>query len=861
MNRKLLLWLLLFVFVVSSFRGGTPVSIASTQKKVDWNKIQNQSLFFTENKGQWDSSVNFIANVPFGQIGFGQGAIYYHQIGKESGNVVRISFSNANQCTPVGIEPLPGYYNYFNGNDSKKWITNVHNYKQVVYREIYDGIDLYYSLMDSFPKYEFHIKPYADPNLIRVKVEGGVLQANTKDNSLIISTSLGEITDQNLKVFTSNSEKTVPSCFGTVENTFFFTIGDYDRSQVLIIDPILYSTFLGGNWTDLAYGQTIDQKGNVYLTGYTRSWNPFFPTTPGAYSRITDPSSDSVFVSKINTNNTSLEFSSFINGSKEDAGFGIKLDSVGNVIVYGQTGSANFPTTPGAFDRSYNGGTTPYFSDLFVTKLNPSGTALIFSTFIGGSDSDQVYMNPGGHGTSGLMVLDSDNSMFLISTTKSSDFPVTPGTISGSHQNPGGFDIAICHLSNDGRLMISSTLLGGSLEETSPSITLNHQGELIVSGHTNSPNFPVTADAMIPFYTAPNSLFLSIINKSLTAILYSSFFGYDLELTKSPILQIDSSDRIFLLGTICGTGRIPMVPGAYQPLPRSASGGDKDIFVAIITESGKTLLHATYYGDTSGESGMDMKVDSSGYVNVVGYSYQNSRLKTTNDAISRTNKGGDDAFYVRFSPDLSTLNYATYLGGTLDDKGYSLDIDPYGYVYVSGSTLSPDLSMPAPGYNHEWSGNYEVFLYKIAINFSADYNRIKLQWNDSIEKANTIIGYAIYRSIDGAPFPAQPYQVVPSKTYQFSDQNFPDADFFQYQVFGIDANNLEIPATPLMYYKSPSIPTNCMATPADRAISLSWDPSIRGTSAVGGYYIYRSEKTDFSESKLIGSSAYSSNFF
>jgi hypothetical protein len=853
MSRKF--FVLLIVSVLSfSFLGYNPQkSDAAVQDFRPLKQSLDQPPFFTENKGQWDSPVYFVANVPFGQIGLGQGAIYYHQIDKDSGNVVKISFAGANQCIPEGLDPLPGYYNYFSGSDSKKWITDVKNYRQIIYRDIYSGIDLYYAFQDRNPKYEFHVRPNADSSLIQMRVEGGNLQANGTDHSLEISTSLGLIKDQNLKVFTSTSQKIVRACFKTKLNVFCFQVGDYNRSEELIIDPILYSSFLGGASNDYTFGQTIDSRDNIYLTGYTTSID--FPTTPGSYLRsLINPLTSSAFVSKIDTRSNQLVFSTFLDGAGNDYGYGIKLDSLGNVIILGETNSINFPTTPGAFDRTSNGGL-----DLFVTKLNPSGTSLIFSTLCGGWNHDQVCWNPGSHSMNDSIVIDFDNSIFLAATTLSPDFPVTPGAISTLHHNSGGFDVVIFHLNSLGNTMISSTYLGGSLDDTLPSMAMNSRRELIIVGHTKSINFPLTPDAIDGSYNAPQSMFISIINSSLTTIHYSSFFGTDV--VKGPAIEIDQNDKIYVVDSVNTQGSIPIIPGAFQPTPPHSGGGDLDAFIAVFSTDAKILLHSTYYGESSGDPGTDIQVDAQGNIYVVGYSFQNSFLKVTTDAFSKTNRGGNDLYLLRFSPDLSILSFATYLGGANDDYCHSLLIDSWNQLFLSGYTKSSDLPMPAIGFSHSLSLQNDVFIYKLTTNIRSEYDQITIQWNNSLEKNNLIKGYAIYKSIDGDSFPAQPFRVLSNTTFQYSDQYLQCASFFQYQVYGIDVNDVQIPATPVLYYNTPSIPGNGKTSSADRSILISWDPSIPGTIPIGGYQIYRSDKEDFSASTVVGSVSASTTQF
>ncbi|WP_412675522.1 SBBP repeat-containing protein [Alkalihalobacillus alcalophilus] len=319
---------------------------------------------------------------------------------------------------------------------------------------------------------------------------------------------------------------------------------------------LVYSTYLGGNDTDEGYEIALDEGGNAYVVGYTTS--PDFPTTTGAF----DPSYNGIgdaFISKLNPNGTGLVYSTYLGGSSFDEGQGIKVDEDGNAYVVGYTTSADFPTTAGAYDQSYNGNL-----DVFISKLNPSGTDLVYSTYLGGTGDDW------GIG----IAIDQGGNAYVTGYTESANFPTTSGAYDQSFN--GSIDVYITKLNPSGTDLVYSTYLGGSDADLGRGIAIDQGGNAYVTGNTTSPNFPTTAGAFQNNLTASNDVFVTIINSIGNALVYSTFLGGSADETGWGI-AVDQFGSAYVTGATNSID-FPTTPMAQQTF----NAGSDDVFVTKI---------------------------------------------------------------------------------------------------------------------------------------------------------------------------------------------------------------------------------------------------------------------------------------
>ncbi|MBI4607512.1 MAG: SBBP repeat-containing protein, partial [Candidatus Rokubacteria bacterium] len=338
-----------------------------------------------------------------------------HNRQKSNTAVLRMQLVGANPHPAItGLDQLPGKVNYFIGNDPKRWRTNIPTYTKVKYEEIYPGVDLVYYGNQRQLEYDFVVAPGAAPKAITLSFEGADKLEVDAHGDLVLQAAGAEIRLRKPVIYQEVGSTRQEITGGYVlkgEHQVSFQVGHYDATRRLVIDPILsYSTYVGGSDADEGRGIAVDASGNAYVVGQTQSSNfPTFPTTsPLPFDPSFNGGSSDAFVAKLNSTGTALVYSTFLGGSGFEFADGIAVDASGNAYVVGETGSTDFPTTPGAFDDSFNGGT-----DAFVAKLNSTGTALLYSTFLGGGTVDK------GHS----IAVDGSGNAYVTGETGSTDFP------------------------------------------------------------------------------------------------------------------------------------------------------------------------------------------------------------------------------------------------------------------------------------------------------------------------------------------------------------------------------------------------------------------------------------------------------
>ncbi|MDA2911640.1 SBBP repeat-containing protein [Nitrospiraceae bacterium AH_259_D15_M11_P09] len=400
--------------------------------------------------------------------------------------VVRMKLLGANEAPLVmGREELPGKVNYFIGNDPKQWRTNVPTYRKVEYKDVYPGVDLVYYDSQRQLEYDFVIAPYSDPSPITLAFDGAQKLRINNQGDVILEMRDAEIRFKKPFIYQEidGIKKVVPGRY-VVEGEYQvgFQVAAYDPSKTLIIDPVLnYSTYLGGTGTESGNSIVVDASGNAYVTGSTSSTD--FTTTSG----VVQPASggfDDAFVTKINGDGTALTYSTFLGGSGNDVGNGLAIDTSRNAYITGSTGSPNFPTTKGALEETSGTG-----GDAFVTKLNSTGTARVYSTYLRGSDSGD------GADVSNAIAVDSSGNAYVTGNTNSPDFP-TAG--SPFQPTPGELgDAFVTKINATGSALVYSTYLGGNGSDAGNAIAVDSSDNAYVTGSTSSTtNFPTCPSAL-----------------------------------------------------------------------------------------------------------------------------------------------------------------------------------------------------------------------------------------------------------------------------------------------------------------------------------------------------------------------------
>src|SRR3989449_673084 len=483
---------------------------------------------------------------------------------KRAATVLRMKLLGANPAPPVaGVGELPGKSNYFIGNDSKKWRANVPTYAKVEYRDVYPGVNLVYYGNQRQLEHDFVVSPDADPTAITLGFEGVDGMAIDALGDLVLRADGSEVRLRQPVVYQDHDGRraVIPTRYVLkAERQVSFEVAAYDSTKPLIIDPVLaYSTFLGGSNDDRGFGIAVDAAGNAYVTGGTGSIN--FPTTPGAFQ--TTSGGGDAFVTKLDPTGAALVYSTYLGGSSCDSANGIAVDATGSAYVTGRTVSINFPTTPGAFQTTLN------FTDAFVTKLNPAGSALVYSTYLGGSRSDE------GH----AIAVDAAGSAYVTGLTLSFNFPTTPGAFQTTTGGGGG-DAFVTKLNADASALGYSTYLGGNSIDFGNGIAVDTAGNAYLTGDTTSRNFPTTPGATQPDFGGDRDAFVTKLDPTSSALVYSTYLGGSGS-DQGFGIAVDTAGSAYVTGSSFSTN-FPTTPGAFQTIFGGATG---DAFVAKLSSA------------------------------------------------------------------------------------------------------------------------------------------------------------------------------------------------------------------------------------------------------------------------------------
>jgi hypothetical protein len=615
-------------------------------------------------------------------------------------NVLRMTFPGANPKPRIkGRDQLPGKANYLRGNNPANWRTGVPTYARVHYTNLYAGIDLAYYGNQQKLEYDFVVRPGADPSRIRLRFEGADRMELDAHGDLVLHSAQGAIRQRKPMIYQEVEGVRQKISGGYVLNgndQVAIHVSAYDRNRPLVIDPavLFYSTYLGASAIDLGSAIAVDEAGNAYVTGPTRSTD--FPTTAGAFQTTAAGDYDA-FVTKLNPTGSGLVYSTYLGGGSFDGGAAIAIDGAGNAYVAGTTGSADFPTTLTAFDTTFNGG--PF--DGFVTKLDATGSALIYSTFLGGGSEDFGFR----------ITLDATGSAYVGGATSSTDFPTTPAAFDTAF-NGGPEDGFVTKLDPTGSALTYSTYLGGSDDDFIASTALDAAGNAYVTGGTSSPDYPTTVAAFDTSFNGAAGdydVFVTELNAAGSGLVYSTFLGGS-DLESGNTVKVDSMGNAYVGGTTLSTD-FPATPGAFQ----TTSAGDADVFITKLSAGGSALVYSTYLGGSGGDFGAFLAVDAGGSVYAAGAT--SSTDFPTNGGFQQTFAGGDfDAFVTKVNPAGSALVYSSYLGGSGLDSGQGIAIDafPVPNAYVVGQTTSADFPTTPGAFQGASGGDYDTFVTKIA---------------------------------------------------------------------------------------------------------------------------------------------------
>jgi gliding motility-associated-like protein len=675
-------------------------------------QIERTGLKFVENKTQWDSRVIFRADIPMGSLFLEKQTLTYvlvdphelegcHHKGecKNENEVeddmrmvnchsfkVHLNGSNPNAVIE-GTEKYPEYHNYFIGNDPAKWASEVKLYKGVNYKNIYPGIDLNFKSINLQLKYEFLVSTGHNPELIDLTYEGAD-NVSIENGKLVIKTSVNDIIEQEPFAYQLMGGDTliVPCNFLHNNGHVSFSFPDgYNKSLDLVIDPVVVASTFVGSVGNATYGHcaTYDDEGNIFTGG--RSFGSGYPVTTGAF-QVTFGGSVDLGISKLNPTGSTLIWASYLGGNSSDYPQSMITNTNHELIIYGQTSSSNFPVIAGCFQTLFGGNT-----DIFITRFNEAGNALIGSTFVGGSGSDgaNAMTHFYGDGFRGEIILDSYGNPCVASMTSSGNFPVTPGVFDNTYNSAQ--DGVVFKLNMDLTQMIWSTYVGGSGNDAAFGLKLNSVNMVYVTGATASNNFPVTPWSINPTYIGGTvDGWVAIFSDDLTYQIAGTYYGTN-SWDESFFIDMDQDNSVYIYGTTSGT---------ITPSPGKFANPGSGQFIAKLDQTLSEVIYQTVFGNGSPSSGDSYSptaflVDVCKNIYVAGWGREVQGFPITPDATQPTTSDGDDFYLMTLKNDATELFYATYYGAPGWDHvdGGTSRFDKNGIIYEAvceGSSTFPN---------------------------------------------------------------------------------------------------------------------------------------------------------------------------
>jgi hypothetical protein len=615
-----------------------------------------------------------------------------------------IHFAGASQAAEILSEDVqPGKSNYFLGNDPAKWRTNIENYSRVRYQSLYPGVDLVFYGNQRSLEHDFIVQPGADYRRIALDVTGGRKIRRAADGSVTVEVASGSgavrFSAPKIYQVRDGQEVKVAGGYKLKKNELAFNVGPYDKTLPLVIDPILsYSTYLAGSQTDTAAGIALDGAGNAYITGLTFSTD--FPTL-NAYQGACDQcaSGPDVFVTKLNATGTALVYSTYLGGSGYDQGNSIAVDSLGDAIVGGVTSSTDFPTL-NPIQKLSNPS-----QEGFVTSLSPSGSALNFSTYLGGEQG--AYLS--------RVTTDATNNVYVSGQTDSSDFPVTPSTnvigVPASYPNDTLF---VAKFTSAGALSFATTigadpnqqLNGGGVffSANATAVAVDSAGDVYLAGGA-SLGLLVTPGAYQTTYIGPppdcgscTMGFASELKPDGSALIFSTYLGGS-QGDQVTGLALDSNRNLYMTGNTSSID-FPTTPGAFATTSPAGQSGYGETFVTEMNPTGTALVYSTYLGGPSNQYqtySAGIALDGAGNATVTGYT-GSSGFPLLNPVQGTPTPGqygygGSSTYVTKFNSTGSALLFSTLFSGSIGTLAAGVAVNPAtpNAIYITGTSYDPNL--------------------------------------------------------------------------------------------------------------------------------------------------------------------------
>lgn len=686
-------------------------------------KSAGDRLWFTANKGQWDEHVQYRAELHNAKLYLEKDRLTWqllnandleaiHNCKHQKGcsisqmpfraHAFQVQFVGAQPNTSwIGAEKSVSVSNYFYGNDPAKWVGDVPSFAEMSLVQMYQGIDMRLYSKGEQLKYDFKVKPNADPLQIQLQYKGieGIFLDNA--GNLNIINSVNNIIDQAPIAFQyiDGQQKQVPCRFvlkGQIVS-FEFPQG-YNPQFELIIDPsLIFASYSGSTADNWGMTATYDNAGNLYAAGVV--FGAGYPTTLGAYDVSFNGQATDIGVTKFNPSGSTLLYSTYIGGSRTELPHSLIVNTEGDLVLLGTTSSSNFPVTAGCYDNSFNNGNPTSVSgisyengsDIIVTVFNANGNALIGSTYMGGNQNDGLNTSPQlrynyADEARGEVFTDAANNIYVASCTNSANFPISNAF---QPNKANGQDACIFKLSPDASSLLWSTFLGGSADDAAYSVKVNAAGEVYVGGGTRSNTFPTTNGILHSNYMGGNADgYLAKISSSGNQLLACTYLGTN-QYDQSFFVELDDENRIYTVGQT--SGNYPTTAGVYSN-PNSGQ------FVHCLNGNLSNTIFSTTFGNGNGEPNISPSaflVDICNRMYISGWgtteagfgmppTFGTIGLPTTPDAVQPFTDG-NDFYFILLGEDAATLEYATYFGapngGPEHVDGGTSRFDKQGKIY------------------------------------------------------------------------------------------------------------------------------------------------------------------------------------
>jgi hypothetical protein len=672
-------------------------------------------LAFQANQGQGPAAFNYLAQGGDYTLGLSAseavlGLVHSGPGGSgTAGTALAMNLVGANPAAQaVASDPLASHTNYLDGSNPSGWVTNVPNYGQVTYQNVYQGTDLTYSGSQGQLEYTFTVNPGAKVSAIQLGFQGQQALSLDAQGDLVLQTAGGPVKELAPVAYQVNADgsHTAVACKFVLEGSgqVGFQVGAYDPGRALVIDPSLsYSTYLSA----INYSVAVDGAGDAYVTGFAPGT---FPTTAGAFQ----PTGNGIFVAELNPAGTGLVYATFLGNNPGAIGgggspisytfaTGIAVDGAGDAYVTGTT-KTGFPITPNALSSTFNDMGFTAAGEGFLSVLNPTGSGLIYSTYLPAVQGGWTA----GRYADDAVAVDASGNAYLTGTALAG-LPTTAGAYQAT--GSGAFLMEINPNLSGAQSLVYSSYLGAG---NGTGVAVDGSGNAYVTGLAQG-GFPTTPGA----FSTTGGAFIAKVDPALSgpaSLVYATRLGGNgtdgvmgnvavLQPEPGPAIAVDGAGNAYVTGTTTSTN-FPTTPGAFQTSSHNSGNpiilaSDGDVFVTKLNPTGTALDYSTYLGGSARDAGTGIAVDASGDAYVTGWT--RSSDFPTQSPLQAQKAGGTDnyglptsaAFVTELNPSGSGLLFSTYLGGSKDTYGYGLALGPGGNVYVAGATYSSDFPTTA----------------------------------------------------------------------------------------------------------------------------------------------------------------------